>query len=73
MNTLSHPLSYLALFFTLVSVILGVKSQSIKIRDDMDNFVHDLQAQGTWATCASWSQAIAVVILIARVFLTGDA
>jgi hypothetical protein len=38
----------------------------------MDHFMDDLQLQGKWALYGTISQAVAVFLLIARAFITGD-
>lgn len=70
--TTSQVLSYLALIFTIVSVVLAIKSQSIEIRNQIDFFMDDLQLQGKWALWGTISQAIAVGLLIMRALFTGD-
>lgn len=70
--TTSKVLSYLALIFTIVSVVLAIESQSIEIRNQIDFFMDDLQMQGKWALWGTFSQAIAVGLLIMRALFTGD-
>ena len=69
----SQTLAYAALLIGALGVVLGVRAQTMQVRNQTDHFADDLLRQGKWAMWASIIQMLATVILVVRALLTGDA
>jgi len=61
-----------ALLLTAQSAYFAYRAQTVKIRNSMDDFIDDLQLQGSWSLWASISQSGAVAILVVRYLVTGS-
>jgi hypothetical protein len=64
--------NYLLVISTVVGVVaafLGVRAATVKVRDNMDGFISDLQRQGRWAGCAAAAAAVSTVLQAAHQFL----
>jgi hypothetical protein len=63
--------SYLSLGALVVSglaAILGVRAATIVVRNNVDEFINDLQRQGRWASAAAVAAAIATALQAAQHF-----
>lgn len=55
----SH-LSIAGLVMSGVAAMLGVRAATIEVRNNLDEFINDLQRQGRWASMAAVAAAIAI-------------
>jgi hypothetical protein len=52
-----------------LAAILGVRAATITVRDNIDEFINDLQRQGRWASGAAVAAAFATALQAAKEFL----
>jgi hypothetical protein len=62
-------LSLTALSVSGMAAILGVRAATIVVRNNLDEFINDLQRQGRWAGAAAVAAAAAVALQAAQNFL----
>lgn len=62
-------LSITALAMSGVAALLGVRAATIVVRDNIDEFIGDLQRQGQWASYAAVAAAIATALQAAHQFV----
>jgi len=62
-------LSLAALAVSGLAAILGVRAAAIVVRDNVDEFVNDLQRQGRWASYAAIAAAFATALQAAQHFI----
>lgn len=61
-------LSIAALIVSGVAALLGVRAATIVVRDNIDEFMNDLQRQGRWASYAAVAAAVATALQAAHQF-----
>ena len=52
-----------------LAAILGVRAATIIVRDNVDEFINDLQRQGRWASGAAVAAALATAFQATKEFL----
>ena len=62
-------LSTAALAMSALAAILGVRAATIIVRDNVDEFINDLQRQGRWASGAAVAAALATAFQATKEFL----
>jgi hypothetical protein len=67
---MANFLSSVSIIVSLAAAFLGVRAATVKVRDNQDKFISDLQRQGRWAGCAAAAAAISTVIQAAQHFLS---
>jgi hypothetical protein len=62
-------LPYISISVSLLAAFLGVRAATVKVRDNQDAFISDLQRQGRWTACAAAAAAISTVLQAVQQFL----
>lgn len=62
-------LSLAALAVSGLAAILGVRAATIVVRDNVDEFINDLQRQGRWASYAAIAAAVATALQAVQHFI----
>lgn len=52
---------YAAIAASFVAAVLSLRAAAVAVRDNMDEFINDLQRQGRWA---SWAFAAAISVVL---------
>lgn len=66
---MANYLSGIAIFVSLLAAFLGVRAATVKVHDNQDRFILDLQRQGRWAGYAAAAAAISTVIQAVQHFI----
>lgn len=66
---MTNYLPVAAIIVSGIATILGVRAAMVKVRDNMDMFISDLQRHGRWASYAAIAAAIATALQAAQQFI----
>lgn len=62
-------LSTAAIAMSGLAAALGVRAATIEVRNNVDEFINDLQRQGRWASFAAVAAALATALQAAKELL----
>jgi hypothetical protein len=51
-----------SIIISLLAAVFGIRAATVKVRDNQDEFISDLQRQGRWAGVAAAAAAISTVL-----------
>jgi hypothetical protein len=68
-HCITYALSLASMIVSLVAVALGVRAATVKVRDNIDAFISDLQRQGRWAASAAIAAAISTGLQAIQFFV----
>jgi len=61
-GAIGHWVQYLSPALAVIAVLVGLRSATVEVRDNLDEFIGDLRRQGRWATWAAIAAAISVFV-----------